>query len=116
MQQPLLITFHGLARSDAVEADVRRRCEHLERFASDIMSCRVVVDLLQAHQQQGRPFGVRIDLTLPGRELVANRVQHEDVYIAVRDAFEDMQRQLEDWVRRRRGDEKQHATRTPLPE
>jgi ribosomal subunit interface protein len=109
MKQPLQITFHGMERSDAVEDAVRRKCEHLERFAADIMSCRVVVDLKQRHRHQGRPFGVSIELTLPGRELVVDRVQDEDVYVALRDAFDDMKRQLEDAVRQRRGDEKQHA-------
>lgn len=95
--------------SDAVEAAVRTKVQHLERFSPDIMSCRVVVDLLQKHRHQGRPFGVRIDLTLPGHELVVNRVEHEDVYVALREAFDDMKRQLEDAVRQRRGQEKQHA-------
>jgi ribosomal subunit interface protein len=108
MKQALQITFHGMDRSDAVEQAARRKAEHLDRFAADIMACHVMVELLQKHQHQGRPFGVRIDLTLPGHELVVNRVEHEDVYVALRDAFDDMKRQLEDVVRQRRGDEKQH--------
>jgi ribosomal subunit interface protein len=99
VMQPLQITFHGMEKSDAVDDAVRRKCKHLERFAADIMSCRVVVDQAQMHKHQGRPFGVRIDLTLPGRELVVDRVQNEDVYVALRDAFDDMTRQLEDTVR-----------------
>jgi ribosomal subunit interface protein len=109
MKQPLQITFHGMEKSDAVDDAVRRKCAHLERFAPDIMACRVVVDQVQTHQRQGRPFGVRIDLTLPGRELVVDRVENEDVYVALRDAFDGMKRQLEDAVRQRRGDEKQHT-------
>lgn len=105
---PLQIVFHGFDRSDAVEAVVREKAQHLDRFSTDIMSCRVAVDLLQKHRHQGRPFGVRIDLTLPGRELVVNRVENEDVYVALRDAFDDMKRQLEDAVRQRRGLEKLH--------
>jgi ribosomal subunit interface protein len=109
MKQPLQIAFHGMEKSDAVEAAARRKCEHLERFAGDIMSCRVVVELEDQHKHQGQPFGVRIELTLPGRELVVNRVHNEDVHVALRDAFDDMKRQLEDVVRQRRGHEKQHA-------
>jgi cold shock CspA family protein/ribosome-associated translation inhibitor RaiA len=73
------------------------------------MTCRVDIDLEQKHKHQGRPYGVRIDLTLPGHELVVNRVQDEDVYVALRDAFDSMKRQLEEVVRKRRGQEKQHA-------
>lgn len=109
MKVPPQIVFHGLERSDALEAAVHDKAAHLERLSGDIVSCRVVVDLEQKHKHQGHPFGVRVDLTLPGRELVVDRVQHEDVYVALRDAFDAMKRQLEDAVRQRRGFEKEHA-------
>lgn len=102
------ISFHGMERSEAVEAAVRRKLQRLERLCPSIMACRVSVDLLQKHQQQGQPFGVRVDVTLPGHELVVNRVENEDVYVALRDAVDDMARQLEDAVRRMRGQVKQH--------
>ena len=111
MQQPVQITFHGTDRSEAVELAVQEKVQRLGRFASDIMSCRVAIDLLQKHQQQGRPFGVRIDLRVAGRDLVANRAQNEDVYVALRDAFDDIRRQLEDVVRQRRGAVKHHEGR-----
>ena len=109
MQLPLQISFEGMNRSEALEVAVREKLRHLERFSSDIMSCRVVIDLLQKHRHQGRPFGVRIALTIPGRELVVSRVENEDVHVALRDAVDDMKRQLEDAVRQRRGQEKHHV-------
>ncbi len=112
MKLPVHIQFEGMDRSDALEASAREHSLKLESFASDIIACRVNIDLLQKHKHQGRPFGVRIDLTLPGHELVVNRVQDEDVYVALRDAFNNMRRQLEELVQRRRGQEKQH--RLPL--
>ncbi len=108
MQLPLQISFQGMNRSDAIEAAVREKAHHLERFSGDIMACRVTVDLLQKSSHQGRPLGVRIDLTIPGRELVVNRVENEDLRVALRDAFDDIKRQLEEAVRQRRGLEKQH--------
>jgi ribosomal subunit interface protein len=113
MKQSPQVTFHGMDRSDAIESAVRRKLQRLERMCPDIMSCRVAVDLLQKRQQQGQPFGVRIDLTLPGHELVVSRVENEDVYVALRDAVDDMARQLEDVVRRMRGQVKQHPGRVP---
>jgi ribosome-associated translation inhibitor RaiA len=47
---------------------------------------------------------------VPGAELVANHAQHEDIYVAVRDAFQAITRQLEDHARRLRGDVKTHQT------
>ena len=113
MKLPVHIQFHGMAHSDALESSAREHASKLESFAPDIMSCRVGIDEEQKHKHQGRPFSVRIDLTLPGHELVVNRVQHEEVYVALREAFDDMKRQLEDVVRRRRGQIKQHTA--PLP-
>lgn len=111
MKLPVHIQFHGMEPSDALELSAREHAHKLETFAPDIMACRVAIDLEQKHQHQGRPYGVRIDLTLPGHELVVNRVHHEDAYVALRDAFDNMKRHLEDLVRKRRGQEKQH----PLP-
>ena len=107
MKLPVHIQFHGMEPSDALEASAREHAHKLESFASNIMACRVSIDLEQKHKHQGCPFGVRIDLTLPGHELVVNRVQHEDVYVALRDAFDNMKRQLEDVVRKSREQNKQ---------
>lgn len=92
-------------------ANAREHAHKLESFAKDIMSCRISIELEQKHKHQGRPYNARIDLTLPGHELVVNRVQNEDPYVALRDAFDSMKRQLEDLVRKRRRQEKQH----PVP-
>lgn len=101
MKLPVNIQFHGLEPSDAMENSVREHARKLDSLAPDIMACRVSIDLAHKHKHQGRQFGVRIDLTLPGHELVVNHVQHEDAHIALRDAFEKMKRQLEDVVRKR---------------
>lgn len=103
MKLPVHIQFHGLEPSDALEASARKHVHKLESLAPDLMACRVAIDLEQKHQHQGRPYSVRIDLTLPGRELVVNRVQHEDVYVALRDAFDSARRQLEEVAGRQRG-------------
>ena len=102
MNLPVQVTFHGQGRSEAVETAVHEKVHHLERFCSDIVSCRVTVELLQKHQRHGRHIGVRIDATIPGHEIVVNRVENEDVYVALRDAFDDMKRRLEEAIQRRR--------------
>jgi ribosomal subunit interface protein len=110
MQTPLQITVHNLARSDALEAHIREKAGKLEEFHPQITSCRVTVEDLGKHHHQGRQFRVRIDVRVPGREVVANRDHHEDVYVALRDAFDSVKRQLEETVRVRRGDVKAHET------
>jgi cold shock CspA family protein len=69
----------------------------------------VTVEQMRKHHQQGRHFAVKVDLRVPGREIVATRDHDEDVYVALRDAFDSAKRQLEETVRELRGDVKVHA-------
>ena len=109
MRVALQVTFRDMPRSDAVEAEIRRRAEKLEEFCDRIMSCRVTVETPGAHKHQGKLFAVHIDVKVPGEEIASTRRhEHEDVYVAIRDAFDAVRRRLEDYVRRSRGDIKRH--------
>ncbi len=113
METPLQITYRHMESSPAVEADIRERVDALERFCGRIVSCRVVVEAPHHHHRKGSLFHVRIDLRLPHGEVVSSHDHqgahaHEDIYVALRDAFHAARRQLEDEVRRLRGDVKAH--------
>jgi ribosomal subunit interface protein len=108
MQVPLQITVRHMPVSDALEARIRDQAAKLEEFHPQLISCRVTVEELDKHQHQGRQFQVRIDAHVPGHEVVASRDHHEDVYVALRDAFAALTRQLEEDVRVKRGDVKVH--------
>lgn len=115
MKIPLQITFNNMEPSDAVEAKIREKVVNLEHFAGEIMSCRVIVDAPHKHHHKGNIYAVKIDITLPGEEIIADRNPaqdhaHEDVYVAIRDAFNAARRQLEDHVRKRRNKVKTHDT------
>jgi ribosomal subunit interface protein len=109
MQTPLQITIRDMEHSDALETHIRDKVAKLEEFSSHITSCRVVVEIPHKHQHQGKQFNVRIDIGVPGSEIVVNRDHAEDVYVALRDAFDAAKRQLEDYARKIRGDVKTHA-------
>jgi len=109
MQIPLQITFQGIPRSDALEAAIRERATKLEAFYPRMTSCHVVVEENRRHKQQGRLFNLRIDMRVPGHELVVNRDSDEDVFVALRDAFDAAKRMLADEVRLQRQDVKQHT-------
>jgi ribosomal subunit interface protein len=105
MTKPLQVVFRGLERSDAVEEHVREKVAKLTRLHPQIMSCRVTIELPHKHHTQGKLFDVRIDLSVPGRELVVNREQgNEDMYMALRDAFDAAKRQLAAAAPEQRGD------------
>lgn len=108
MKQPLQIRFIGMEPTPAIEAAATRKAGKLDAFRPDIMACRVTVELKDKHRHQGKSFAVRIDLTVSDHELSVNRVHDEDVYVALREAFDDMKRQLQDSVRRVHGDVKEH--------
>jgi cold shock CspA family protein len=131
MNLPIQITFRNLNHSDAVEARIREEAAKLESFYDGMMSCRVMVEVPHHHRQRGNPFHIRIDVGVPGAELVVKHeptlhssmqkveedcatkemeVQgaHKDIYVAIRDAFKAARRELQDYARRQRAQVKTH--------
>ena len=113
MEIPLQITLRNLAKSEAVEAEIRKKAEKLDRYHRHIMSCRVVVELPSRHKQQGKEFVVRLDIKVPGSEIVVTHQHDEDLHVALRDAFDAARRKLEDYARTQRGDVKRHTADLP---
>jgi ribosomal subunit interface protein len=109
METPLKITLHNVQRSDALEERIRESAAKLELVRPRITSCRVTIDQPVRHHRQGRLFGVRIEVRAPGHaQAVSTLKQHEDVYVALRDAFDAARRQLEE--SEPRGEVKFHST------
>lgn len=113
MEETLQITFKEVPSSTAVETCIREHAAELEQYHDAIGRCRVVVERPHRNQRQGNLYAVRIDLTIPGHELVVGREPaqhhaHEDVYVAIRDAFAAAKRQLQDHVGRDRRQPKHH--------
>jgi cold shock CspA family protein/ribosome-associated translation inhibitor RaiA len=128
---PVQVTFRNVQSSEAVEARIREEAAKLDKFYDRIMSCRVTVEAVHHRLDRGNPYHITIDLTVPGAELVVKQEpslhkptqqideeripkdvlvegSHQDMYVAIRDAFDEMRRELEDYVRRQRGDVKHH--------
>ena len=113
MQLPLQIAFRNIPHSEAVERAIKKHVESLDRFCARIMKCRVVVEAPHHRHHQGNLFHLRIDVTVPGDEIVVSREPamhhtHEDVYVVIRDAFDGVRRRIEDYERRRRHRVKAH--------
>jgi cold shock CspA family protein/ribosome-associated translation inhibitor RaiA len=114
MQRPLEIRFRQMDPSPAVEARIRDKAAEFERFSDRITGCRVTVEQEHRHHHKGNLFRVRVELDLPGRPLAVAHTgpkdhAHEDVYVALRDAFNAATRRLEDHVRERQGKIKAHG-------
>src|SRR3990170_2097954 len=103
------VTFKDIPRSDAVETAILEKVSKLERHSDRIMGCRIAVEAVQQRQHQGKLYTVRIDITVPGGEIVIKRERNEDVYVAIRDAFDAAKRKLDGHAERKRGDVKIHG-------
>jgi len=145
MATPVKITFRNMAASPAIEKQVLAKAAKLESFCERIISCRVIVEAPHRHHHKGKAFEVRIDLSVPGKDIFINRAPkrlsavklaeartsekdlvenhepskhgaHTDVYVAIRDAFNAAGRKLQDYMRRQSGAVKAHAPVTRVQE
>lgn len=113
MTIPVQITFRHMESSAAVETRIRELADHLGTFSDRIQGCRVVLDSPHRHHHQGKVFAVKVQLTVPGEDVVVDmerpqRDGHDDVYVVLRDAFDAAKRQLQQRMASLRGDEKRH--------
>lgn len=131
MQLPIQISFRNMESSPAVEERIREEAEKLLEFYENIIGCRVMAELPHRHHTRGKRFHIRIDLTVPGGEIVVNHepslrhalqqtddedlskgleldAPHKDAFVAIRDAFKTARRQLQDYARKQAGAVKHH--------
>ncbi|HVH80852.1 MAG TPA: HPF/RaiA family ribosome-associated protein, partial [Stellaceae bacterium] len=99
MTIPLQITFRDLPSSAAVEAKIRECAEHLKRVFDRLTSCRVTVEGRHRPQRAGKVAHLCVELTVPGKVITIGRgasehETHDDVFIAVRAAFDAARRRL----------------------
>jgi len=107
------ILYREIEPSPSIDAFVRKWAERLDRVSDRVLRCAVTIDVPHRHHSHGRKFHVGVVLDLPGSTLTVNHDPgvegaHDDVYVAIRDAFRAARRRLEDHVRQVRGDVKNH--------
>lgn len=94
--QTTQITLRNIQRSTALHDRIRQLREHLERYHPNILTCRVSLEETGKRHAQGKQFDVAVTVHIPGHEIVVTRSHDEDVYLALRDAFDVVRRQLLD--------------------
>jgi len=100
------ITYRGMPHSPAMDAKITELAARLEDFNPRITRCHVVVVEADHHKTKGNLFEVHVDLHIPGHDIVATQKANEDAYTAINEAFEVATRQLEDVMRKQRGEVK----------
>lgn len=132
MTRPVQVTFRNMDVSPALEQEIRARANWLETFYAGLVGCRVLLEIPHRHRERGRPVHVRIELSLPGEDVIVSHEPtlhapfkdlrgdaphksedvegaHKDALVAIHDAFDIARRRLEDFARRQRGDVKSRS-------
>jgi ribosomal subunit interface protein len=99
MSNEFQIVFHNIDQSDAITDNVNKRIDKLFRFASDIIGGRVVLDAPHNNHQKGKVYSVTLEVHTSNKQVVVTQEQHdnhahEDLYVAIRDAFNAAERQF----------------------
>lgn len=100
MRDPVEITLRGIPDSSALQRYIGEEARKLDQICGRILTCRVIAQALRQPKRQGVQLAVGLAITLPGTEIAVNREHGDDVYIALRDAFEAAGLQLKDYMRR----------------
>ncbi|HET6143164.1 MAG TPA: HPF/RaiA family ribosome-associated protein [Candidatus Acidoferrales bacterium] len=131
MTLPLQITFRNIKHSAEIDSWIRAEAEKLETFYHRIIGCRVAIEVPHRHHRKAKPLHIRIDLTLPGKEIVITQEPvalrrtlvkreglgttrakpgplHGDMELAIHEAFKSAGRRVKDFARRQRGEVKNH--------
>jgi putative sigma-54 modulation protein len=96
MTTPLEISFHGIDKSDAVEAKIHEKFARLHGHFDRLTHARVVISSPNRTGARAKMFNVTIDLGMPGKQpiVIDSEGDHTDIFIALRDAFNAAQRKL----------------------
>lgn len=92
---PLQITLRDIEQTDTIETKIREKAEKLTKFSDQIISCHVVAEFSKKHLNHGKLFSITVNVVIPSHEFVAHK-EDENLYVALRDAFKSLTRQLTD--------------------
>jgi ribosomal subunit interface protein len=101
MDNPIEIALRGIPASSALERYIDEEARRLHGICDRIRSCQLVAEAQQREKEHGARLAVRLEITLPGTEVVVNREHASDIYAAVHEAFAAAGRQLREHMRRR---------------
>ena len=108
MKVPVEISTRNLDLTNGLEDLIRSKADKLKTFFDKIINCRIMVEVPHRSQRKGVSYNVRIDITVPGNELVVKREPSEDLHVAIVNAFDVAERRVKEFAERHRGDVKVH--------
>jgi ribosome-associated translation inhibitor RaiA/cold shock CspA family protein len=108
------ISWKGLDATPDIESRVAARVARLEKISGRLTSCRVAIDAPHQHHRTGNLYEVRIEARGPMAVFVVDRdpgdhFAHKDLHVAVRDAFDAIERQIKRWNQTHGGRPESHV-------
>jgi ribosomal subunit interface protein len=99
MTNEIQVVFHNIDQTDALTDAVQKRIAKLKRYCDQIITGRVVLDSPHNNHHKGKVYSVGLEIHTSVVEIRVNQEQHdnhahEDLYVAIRDAFNAAERQL----------------------
>jgi len=87
------VTYRDLDPSNALNAIINKRLQKLERYSSQILRSRVVLDSPHNHKHKGKLYRATVEVDIKGSPIT---ISHNDasIHVAVRDAFNVAERKL----------------------
>jgi cold shock CspA family protein len=127
------VTYRNVRPTLQIERAIRREVKKLDRYYPNLTGCHVMLEIPHRHHTTPNPYHVRVELTLPGAQVVVGRqptlhaaaqdlglaelprefdidAPEHEVVVSIRHAFDAARRRLQDTVRRKRHAVKEHAT------
>ncbi|OGT49090.1 MAG: hypothetical protein A3F17_03980 [Gammaproteobacteria bacterium RIFCSPHIGHO2_12_FULL_41_15] len=108
MALQLQITTRGIDKSASLEERIEQKAEKLTQFIDNIISCQVTLESIQKNKHKGNLHSVHIKILVPNKEFNVSHSADESIHIAIKDAFDKMRRQLEDYNNQLHGEIKPH--------
>lgn len=131
MKWRLKVSFRNMKSSATIEDWILEEADKLDTFYDQILGCRVAVEVPHRHHRKGSVYHIRINLTVPGKEIVVARepslasearqlgeteaakhlelnIPHKNLHQAIKDAFKVAGRRLKEYADCQRGEVKTH--------
>ena len=104
MSPQLQITFRHMEASDPLRQLAEEKLAKLRAQFPDAVDCHVVIDCpSQSHHRKGNDFVTHVEVTIGRQHVrVAAEAAHEDAYAGMRQAFENLRRQIDSRTAERR--------------
>lgn len=96
----------NLELTQAIKDYVNEKVGSVEKFFDQALIARVDVGLISNHHQKGNVFRAEINLDVPRKHLLRAEAVRDDLYAAINEARDELERQVKKYKEKMRGNEK----------